>query len=44
MKILRTIETERNPRGLCGLSSKLVKRMTLENGEEEEEGNFNSIF
>jgi hypothetical protein len=38
MKILRTIETEKNPRGLCALSSKIVKRKS-DQGEEEDEGN-----
>jgi autophagy-related protein 18 len=36
MKILRTIETEKNSRGLCALSSKIVKK-TNDKGEEEEE-------
>ena len=38
MKILRTIETEKNARGLCALSSKIVKRKTSEQGDEEDEG------
>ncbi|KAL0483094.1 autophagy-related protein ATG18 [Acrasis kona] len=36
MKILSTIETEKNPKGLCTLASKIVKRKN-EQGEEEED-------
>lgn len=42
MKILRTLETAKNPRGLCAMSSKIVKK-TNDQGEEEEEGTLSSL-